>query len=86
MHAVTSRRPLVGLHRLAYASLSFPVCYFSLPHAPEMEIGQTLVGRKGRYLLSKRLEHDRHDSTVFKAKVLPGNKANIASGWYFTAH
>ncbi|KAI0804259.1 kinase-like protein [Xylaria sp. FL0064] len=35
-----------------------------------MEVGQTLFGCKGRYLLSKRLEHDRHDSTVFKAKVV----------------
>lgn len=49
-----------------------------------MEVGQTLYGRNGRYLLSKRLEHGGHDSTVFKAEVLPGNKANIPSGWSVT--
>ncbi|KAF2476364.1 kinase-like protein [Lindgomyces ingoldianus] len=81
MHAFISRRPLASLQRLTFASLSFPICYFSLLHAPAMEVGRTLFGCKGRYLLSKRLEHDRHDSTVFKAKVLPGNKANIASEW-----
>ena len=51
-----------------------------------MEVGQTLSGRKGRYLLSKRLEHDRLDSTVFKAKVLLGNEADTASGWSVIAH
>lgn len=94
-HAFTSRRPLAGLQRLIYATPLSPIRYFfstsisshvSFLHAPAMKVEQTLFGRKGHYLLSKRLEHDRLDSTVFKAKVLLENKANTASGWSVTAH
>lgn len=86
---------MAGLQRLIYATPSSPIRYFFLTnisshssflHTPAMEVGQTLFGRKGRYLLIKRLEHNRLDSTVFKAKVLLRNKANTASGWSVTAH
>lgn len=45
-----------------------------------MEVGQTLVGAKGRYRLTQHLRGIEH-STVFKAEVLPGDKVAIPAKW-----
>lgn len=39
-----------------------------------LEVGQTLAGSKGRYLLTKRITGGTHNATVFKADVLSGNE------------
>ena len=54
---------------------------------PALETGQTLAGRKGRYLLTKRITGGTHNATVFKADVLSGNetllqaKSLVGSPW-----
>ena len=51
-----------------------------------MEVRQTLVGAKWNYRLTEPIVKGVHNSTVFKAEVLPGNDPIIPSKWSVIPH
>jgi hypothetical protein len=50
-----------------------------------MKVGQTRVGAKGHYRLTRHLQAIQH-STVFKAEVLPGHKVALPAKWSAHLH
>ena len=54
--------------------------------APAMKVGQTLVGARWDYRLTKPLEDGVHQSTVFKAEVLPRDGVISPIKWSAIRH
>jgi len=54
--------------------------------APAMKIGQTLAGARWDYRLTKPLEEGVHQSTVFKAEVLPRDGVIGPAKWSAISH
>jgi hypothetical protein len=54
--------------------------------APAMKVGQTLAGAWWDYRLTKPLEKGVHQSTVFKAEVLPRDGVISPAKWSAISH